>query len=265
MTDEEQPDAERAAERREESEAVMPSDESNATIATPAEVAAAHPYRERFIVPFVFPFLIVIGVVFFVINISRLFLSTKGTGSVIIAAVITCLILFGAAAMAAAPKMRTSSLTLIVSGSLVVILGAGWLTVGHAEQEKEQEVVLGPAVGQTEVTALPALKFQPNKVSLPLDPANPTQTVIEITLHDQSAGQHTLAFDDPTVIWTIPEVNAAGEKKTEKAGFPKAGDFEFHCTVPGHREAGMEGTMTVTDSVKPKKVADSSTETTTAG
>jgi plastocyanin len=265
MTDEEQPDEERAAERREESEAVMPPDESNATIATPAEVAAAHPYRERFLVPFVFPFLIVIGVVFFVINISRLFLSTKGTGSVIIAAAVTCLILFGAAAMSAAPKMRTSSLTLIVSGSLVVILGAGWLTVGHAEEKKEAEVVLGPAVGETTINALATLKFQPSKVDLPFDPENPTQTVIQITLHDQQAGQHTLAFDDPTVIWTIPEVNAQGEKKTEKAGFPKAGDYEFHCTVPGHREAGMEGTMTITDSVKPQKVAGGTTETTTAG
>src|SRR3954447_12829622 len=140
MTDEERPDEERV----EEETGVAPADESNAGIVSPDPAVAAHPYRERFIVPFVFPFLIVIGVVFFVINISRLFLSTKGTGSVIIAAVITCLILFGAAAMAAAPKMRTSSLTLIVSGSLVVILGAGWLTVGHAEQEKEQEVVLGP-------------------------------------------------------------------------------------------------------------------------
>jgi plastocyanin len=265
MTDEEQPDEERAAERHEESTGEMPADESNATIATPAEVADAHPYRERFLIPFVFPFIIVIGVVFFVINISRLFLSTKGTGSVIIAATITCLILFGAAAMSAAPKMRTSSLVLITSGALVVILGAGWLTVGHAEEEKKAEITLGPAVGETTIHALAALKFNPNKVSLPFDPQHPTQTVIQITLHDEQAGQHTLAFDDPTVIWTIPEVNAQGENKTEKAGFPKEGDYEFHCTVPGHREAGMEGTMTITSSVKPTKVAGSTTETTTAG
>src|SRR5262249_26310932 len=131
-----------------------------------------------------------------------------------------------------------------------VILGAGWLTVGSAEEKKEATVVLGPPVGQTTIEALPALKFDPNKVSVPFDPKSPTQTVIETHFKDQSAGQHTLAFDDPTVIWNIPEVNNAGQVITEKAAFPKAGDYEYHCTIPGHRQAGMEGTLTVTTSLK---------------
>src|SRR4051812_24337511 len=176
MTDEERPDEERV----EEETGVAPADESNAGIVSPDPAVAAHPYRERFLVPFVFPFLIVIGVVFFVLNISRVFLSTEGTGSVIIAAAITLLILFGAAALSAAPKMRTSSLGLIVAGALVIITGAGWLTVGHAQPHDEAAVVLGPPVGKTEITALAALKFQPSKVTVPFDPANPV-TVIEIS------------------------------------------------------------------------------------
>jgi plastocyanin len=256
MTDDERPpdgDAEVQAQP-------VPVDESNATIASPVAVAEAHPYRERFLAPFVFPLLIVVGVVFFVLNVSRIFLSTAGTGSVIIAAVITLLILFGAAALSAAPTMRTSSLGLIVTGALVVITGAGWLTIGHAEEKKEEVVALGPAVGKTQIEALPALKFQPSEVQVPFDPDHPTQTVIEISLKDAAAGAHTLAFDDQTVQWTVPEVNGAGEVKTEKAGFPKAGDYEFHCTIPGHREAGMEGTLTVTEDVKPKAPAGGSTE-----
>jgi plastocyanin len=253
-------DTETTRERVEEQTTDIPADESKATIATAADAerAAQHPYRERFVVPFVFPILIVVGVVFFVLNVSRLFLANKGSAAVILAATITVVILFGAALLASAPNLRTSSISLIVIGGLVVILGSGWLTIGHSEEKKAAVPVLGPPVGSATIEALPALKFNPNKVTVPFDTAHPTQTVISISLKDQSAGQHTLAFDDPTVVWTIPEVNNANEVKTEKAGFPKAGDYEYHCTIPGHRQAGMEGTLTVSTALKPKAGAATS-------
>jgi uncharacterized cupredoxin-like copper-binding protein len=216
------------------------------------------------LVPFVFPLLIVVGVVFFVLNISRIFLANKGTAALIIAATITVLILFGAAVLSSAPKMRTSSIALIVAGSLVVIMGAGWLTVGHAELKHEAAVVLGPPVGKATVEALPALKFQPSKLQVPADPKNPALTVIEMSLKDAAAGQHTLAFTDPTVVFTTLVVNTAGEVKTEKAGFPKVGDYEFHCTVPGHAAAGMVGTLTVSDKLKPGASSSSGSTTTSA-
>jgi plastocyanin len=241
----------------------VPDDESTASVASP-EAVAAHPYRERFLAPFLIPFAVVVGMVFFVLNVSRLFLANKGSAAIIIAATITVLILAGAALLSAAPNLRSSSIALITVGALAVISGAGWLTVGHAEEKKEATVVLGDPVGSTTIEALPALKFDPSKVSVPFDPQNPTQTVIQLSLKDQSAGQHTLAFDDPTVVWNIIEVNNANEVKTEKAGFPKAGDFEYHCTVPGHREAGMEGTLTVTDTLKPTAVSGGGTSATSA-
>jgi plastocyanin len=241
----------------------LPADESIATPAVP--VSNAHPYRERWLIPFLFPLAIVVGVIFYALNISRIFLANKGSAAVIIAAVVTVAILFGATALSSAPRMKTSSIGLITVAALVVILGGGWLNIGHSEEKKEAAIELGAPVGEITIHALPSLKFDPPKAQVAFDPDNPTQTVISVTLQDAAAGQHTLAWDDATVIWnTIPEVNAAGEKKTEKAGFPAEGDYGFHCTIPGHKEAGMVGTLTVTKSVAPKKVADT-TETSAAG
>src|SRR5690349_4445284 len=84
----------------------VPTDESDATIATPSAVANAHPYRERYLIPFVFPFVIVVAVVFYVLNISRIFLASKGTGAVVIAASVTVIILFGATMLSSATRMR---------------------------------------------------------------------------------------------------------------------------------------------------------------
>jgi plastocyanin len=238
----------------------VPVDESKATISS-RKAVEAHPYRERFVVPFLIPFAVVIGIVFFVLNISRLFLANKGSAAIIIAATITVLILAGATLLSSSPNMRSSSIALITIGALAVISGAGWLTVGHAEEKKEATIVLGDPVGAATIEALPALKFDPSKVSVPFDTNNPTMTVIQLSLKDQANGQHTLAFDDPTVVWNIPVVNNANEVKTEKAGFPKAGDYEYHCTVPGHREAGMEGVLTVTDTLKPSPPAGGGSST----
>jgi plastocyanin len=230
----------------------------------PGDAHRAHPYRERYVIPFIFPLMIVIGVVFFVLNVSRIFLASKGTAALVIASTITALILFGAAALSSAEKMRTSSVGLILVGSLVVLSGGGWVVVGHAEEHKAAAIVLGPPIDSLEVT-VPAgqLAFSADKKEVAAAPSG--MSVIQVKYHDAGAGQHTLAFDDPTVVWTILAIGNAGQVDTESAGFPKPGTYTYFCTIPGHRAAGMQGTVTVTASVKPKKVPASGGATTTSG
>jgi uncharacterized cupredoxin-like copper-binding protein len=51
---------------------------------------------------------------------------------------------------------------------------------------------------------------------------------------DDSGGQQLAAGD----------IVSGGGESTATADL-KAGTYTFYCTVPGHREAGMEGTLTV--------------------
>lgn len=70
------------------------------------------------------------------------------------------------------------------------------------------------------------------------------------------AGKVTIAFDNPQAVPHDVAIEDASGKEigqtdtiTESSASTtvdlKPGEYTFYCTVPGHREAGMEGTLTV--------------------
>ena len=71
------------------------------------------------------------------------------------------------------------------------------------------------------------------------------------------AGDLTIEFENPqTLTHDVAIEDSSGEQvgKTEliadsstsaDVGKVEPGDYTFYCTVPGHREGGMEGTLTV--------------------
>ena len=61
----------------------------------------------------------------------------------------------------------------------------------------------------------------------------------ELTLTCGEAVPHGLAIEG---VQGGAQLAACGETATVELA---AGDYTFFCTVPGHREAGMEGTLTV--------------------
>jgi plastocyanin len=85
--------------------------------------------------------------------------------------------------------------------------------------------------------------------------ANPTELAFDKTELAAKPGKVTIDFDNPSA---IPHNVVIEEDGKELAGFEpiaedeeavsadlKAGTYTFLCTVPGHAEAGMEGTLTV--------------------
>jgi plastocyanin len=55
---------------------------------------------------------------------------------------------------------------------------------------------------------------------------------------------HDVAIEDSSGK-TIGQTELIGEGETSTTVDLKPGTYHFFCTVPGHREAGMEGTLTV--------------------
>jgi plastocyanin len=247
MTDE-TPDA--TTEEPEGAGAVATEVEPDVAAAPSAEVeptrAEAEPVRfwqrpnvERYVVPLLIPIFAVLGIVIMVLNISRLLLSAHGHIPVVVGSIITGAILFGASIISNSARLRSSSMTLLTIGFVLLIISGGWLVLGHSQVKNAggQPLGPGPCQGTITITALPSLKFTPASLS--------AKTGIYCMVLTGAQG-HTLDMDDSSTLFTGVELNAPQTKVTSRAFFGQAGAYTFFCAIPGHRQAGMQGTINVT-------------------
>jgi plastocyanin len=78
------------------------------------------------------------------------------------------------------------------------------------------------------------LSFEPDELAVPAGEFN-----VALTSEDQF---HDFVIED------VDGVVEASGGETETAGFEitEPDEYTFYCSVPGHRQGGMEGTLTVT-------------------
>jgi plastocyanin len=115
---------------------------------------------------------------------------------------------------------------------------AGEAGGGAAGAELEEEAA-GQSGGTLDLTS-------PEDGSLAFDPES----------LDASAGPVTIAFTNPAQVSHDVAIERDGEElaksdlvsdgdSSEASADLEAGEYTYYCTVPGHREGGMEGTLTV--------------------
>lgn len=76
--------------------------------------------------------------------------------------------------------------------------------------------------------------FDPATLSAPAD------SEVSVTVENVGTIEHDLTIDEANL-----KVAAAATETASGTFTLGAGTYTFYCSVPGHREAGMEGTLTV--------------------
>jgi plastocyanin len=196
------------------------------------------PLKTRVLLPFLVPLLSIAIVAVLVLNISRVFLAGDKDAALAMGIVITVSILVGASLLAAAPRMRTASLAMILGGVFILVSAAGLVSLGPSLDEGETgggfQYATGPAVGSVDVVANSNLTFNAKDFTAP-------KGVVEFNY--SGATGHTPAIQDPQYDGFLLTTDAGG-RKTGKVDLP-AGSYTLYCTVPGHEAAGMKATLTV--------------------
>jgi plastocyanin len=85
--------------------------------------------------------------------------------------------------------------------------------------------------------------------------ASPTELAFDTTELSSEPGEVTIDFENPAALEHNVAIEKEGEKiaesetiaqgKTSVTANLAPGTYTFLCTIPGHAEAGMEGTLTV--------------------
>lgn len=209
----------------------------------PALAAGPDPLRElrrtRLLLPVLLPVGAAVMLAVLVLNVSRIFLAAGSTGSIVLGVTLIVLILGGAAGISAAPRLRTSSIVMIVSAAFIVVVSAGLVAAPASVEEKGGPSGYvppkGPPVAALEVDALGTIKFQATQFTV-------RAGVVEIDYVSKD-GNHTLAFDPPgptNFLLNVPGNGTVKSKVLLKAGTT----YTIYCTLPGHRAQGMQATVT---------------------
>ncbi len=124
--------------------------------------------------------------------------------------------------------MRRTLSTVIAAGALVLLVGCG------GQKPQAQSTSQGGGGGQSSISIeATEFAFTPNKITT-------TAGTRTFEVRNKGTIEHDLTIDAVNLKITV----GPGSSGTGSADL-KPGTYEFYCSIPGHKEAGMTGTLTV--------------------
>ncbi|HEY3674040.1 MAG TPA: sulfocyanin-like copper-binding protein [Acidimicrobiia bacterium] len=198
------------------------------------------PLRSRVLLPVLLPLLSIAVVAVLVLDISRVFLAGDKDAALVMGIALTVAIMLGATLIAAAPRLRSSMLAMILGGVFLVVSGAGLVSLGPSLDDGTAATGYQAPVGAAKATV--AVQVVPNKFAFTSKSYTAPAGIVRIDYSGQSG--HTLAFTDPKLAGFRLSTSASGPT-SGKVDLPP-GKYTLYCTITGHAAAGMTATLTVT-------------------
>jgi FtsP/CotA-like multicopper oxidase with cupredoxin domain len=144
------------------------------------------------------------------------------------------------------PPTITASVAGVFAGfGILVAIGLGWTLARSVAGQPPFQLATGPGGAVTLSAASaepPTLTVAARDISFEnktLNVAGPG--LVNFVVSNTGAIEHDFTID-------IPKVKIAprpGQRATGAVTFEKPGTYSFYCSLPGHREAGMEGKLIV--------------------
>jgi plastocyanin len=210
-------------------------------------------FRERVFLPLMLPLGVVLVILLVAGSLSRVLLAVPEAISTFTALLAAGYVLLVSGLVASRPRISSSALGVGVVVGLVAVVAAGAVGANagirdlhgedHAAEEGE-EAAEGEEAGEGEGGEIPedAHVF----VAVDIDYSDAPDTIpsgpVTIAIDNQGAIHHDVAFDE-----LGGEIIAEADGGQVGVGEVtlEPGTYTYFCTVPGHRPAGMEGTLQV--------------------
>jgi uncharacterized cupredoxin-like copper-binding protein len=113
-----------------------------------------------------------------------------------------------------------------------------------------------PGAGDETATAAVSVQVVSNDIFFePSEVTIPANTDVTVSLPNEGAAPHNFSIDELGIDVDI----APGATEQAVINAP-AGEYEYYCNVPGHKEAGMVGTLIVTEDAGAAAPADNGAE-----
>lgn len=112
-------------------------------------------------------------------------------------------------------------------------------TTQEAESEKEAEGGSAGSAATVDFEADPS-----GSLAYTTDKATAKAGKVTVNFTNSSPVPHDVAIEDSSGE-TIAKTEVLAEGSESTTADLEPGEYTFYCTVPGHRQAGMEGTLTV--------------------
>jgi plastocyanin len=133
--------------------------------------------------------------------------------------------------------MRSATFSTRRIGALLFAMAVALAACGGGGGDGGAKGYVEPKGASTETISIDAqnFSFTPDKIT-----AKPGVATIALTA---KSGIHDLVFDGAYSGFRLEADSGSGTQKLKID--LKPGKYTFYCSYPGHRQAGMEGTLTV--------------------